>query len=263
MSKFHAINCISNGMVFDTEVKAIETKRKLREQKTPYRYRNFFNKDDAEHFAKTGMTRSEAAENTLEKYLEFADEYQNPNTPIVFTDGACSRGKKSYAGAGVYWGENDERNEKIRVDGDQTNQRAELTAIKRAVEQADELKIRTLHIKTDSEYCIRMIENIEKIERRGWNGKNGKSVPNKDLLKEIRKKTRNNKIIMSHVKAHTGILGNKRADALAVAARKEKEIEDEEAEKSRKRKTTCPSPESCSREKQARNECENHEKHAH
>ena len=49
----------------------------------------------------------------------------------VFTDGACSNNGKqnAKAGIGVFFEENDPRNVSRRVDGKQTNNTAELTAI--------------------------------------------------------------------------------------------------------------------------------------
>ena len=65
----------------------------------------------------------------------------NPNSeknlePIhVYTDGACSNNGKpdAKAGFGVYFGENDNRNLSETFTGPQTNNRAELLAIIRAL----------------------------------------------------------------------------------------------------------------------------------
>ena len=49
----------------------------------------------------------------------------------VYTDGACSNNGKLYAkaGIGIFFGHHDKRNVSERVDGKQTNNTAELTAI--------------------------------------------------------------------------------------------------------------------------------------
>ena len=53
---------------------------------------------------------------------------------FVYTDGSCSNNGKSNAkaGIGVYFGDNDSRNVSERINGKQTNNRAELLAILKA-----------------------------------------------------------------------------------------------------------------------------------
>ena len=101
-------------------------------------------------------------------------------------------------------------------------QRAELTAIMRAIAQARTIKIKKIHIKTDSKYSIDTISKISKWKKRGWTNK-GQAVSNKDLLKEIEKLTKTTLVKFTHVKAHCGIEGNEEADKLAVRARTNKE----------------------------------------
>ena len=54
---------------------------------------------------------------------------------IVFTDGACSKNgySNACAGLGVYFGENDKRNFSEKIEGKQTNNVAELSAIYKAL----------------------------------------------------------------------------------------------------------------------------------
>eukprot|EP00973_Karenia_brevis_P032062 4423806-Karenia_brevis.AAC.1 len=69
---------------------------------------------------------------------------------VVFTDGACQCNQFRYlrrAGAGAYWGKSHPLNLSEAVAGDQqTNNRAELLAVLRAVQ----LDNRPLEIRTDS-----------------------------------------------------------------------------------------------------------------
>ncbi|GBE82387.1 Ribonuclease H1 [Sparassis crispa] len=72
----------------------------------------------------------------------------------VYTDGSCMRQgtPTAAAGAGVYWGPNNTRNNSIRVPGDQTNNRGELFAILHALMVTS--PSRTLRLYTDSTYSI-------------------------------------------------------------------------------------------------------------
>ena len=70
----------------------------------------------------------------------------------MYTDGACSNNGKpgARAGLGVYFGLNHKKNVSERLIGQQTNNRAELTAAIRAIEVAPNHF--NLLIFTDSEY---------------------------------------------------------------------------------------------------------------
>ena len=222
MTKFHAIWSKNVQQVHTTKSAATVVRRSLAENKIVHRYKSFFHREDAEYFAGHGMTKI-AASRALEELFEMEEEYCHPNIPEVYTDGACSKkGKTKYAGAGVYWGTMHPLNEEIEVAGEQTNQRAELTAIMRAIAQARTIKIKKIHIKTDSQYSIDTIGRIDKWKKRGWTNK-GQAVANKDILKEIEKMIRTTLVRFSHVEAHCGIKGNEEADKLAVRARIAKE----------------------------------------
>ncbi|KAJ1835177.1 hypothetical protein LPJ63_001362 [Coemansia sp. RSA 2711] len=141
---------------------------------------------------------------------------------IVYTDGASSKNgrKDACAGVGVYFGENDPRNISEPLQGTrQTNQRAELTAIQRAIEKT-EGSAKQLHIYTDSMYSINCLTNwFHKWERNNWVGSTGKPVDNQDIIKPTLDliRARNGRIRFFHVRGHMGILGNEKADELAVS----------------------------------------------
>ena len=80
----------------------------------------------------------------------------------VYTDGACRANGRpgARAGVGVYFGEGDPWNvsEPLPAEGgEQTNQRAEVWAIVRALQRLDERGVpagREVVVYTDSAYCV-------------------------------------------------------------------------------------------------------------
>jgi ribonuclease HI len=163
----------------------------------------------------------------------------------VWTDGS-SRGngkKNAEAGVGVYFGYDDERyvstlpfrnhciwscilifrtrNLAERLAGDpQTNQRAELTGILRALELVPPTQ--NLEIITDSNYGINCISVwYENWTKRGWVTSTGGPVVNRDLVEKIREKIderdgKGTKTLFTWVKGHSEDEGNIGADLLAV-----------------------------------------------
>ncbi|KAK5089137.1 hypothetical protein LTR05_003361 [Lithohypha guttulata] len=103
----------------------------------------------------------------------------------------------------------------------QTNQRAELTAIQRALEVVP--SHRDVTIFTDSRYSIDCVTNwYRNWQSNGWHNSKGKPVENRDVIQEIREKIeeRNHFGKQTHfvwVKGHDKNEGNIRADELAVA----------------------------------------------
>lgn len=113
----------------------------------------------------------------------------------------------------------------------QTNQRAELTAIQRALEIAP--RNRSVTIYTDSNYSIKCVtEWFVKWRANGWLNASKKPVENKDLIEKIltlieqRKNMSQeissiNKVEFVWVKGHATNEGNIAADELAVAGARE------------------------------------------
>lgn len=145
----------------------------------------------------------------------------------VYTDGACTNNGKHNAlsGYGVYFSENDPRNESKIIQGDKhTNNIAELTAFIRALEiLSEEIKNNEqINIYTDSEYVIKCASNYgEKLSKNNWKTSNDKNPPNLKLVKkahELYKNLFNIKLI--HINSHTNkqdihSIGNDMADKLA------------------------------------------------
>ncbi|CCG84792.1 protein of unknown function [Taphrina deformans PYCC 5710] len=138
---------------------------------------------------------------------------------IIWTDGS-SRGNgqnAASAGLGVYFGANDPRNIAERLAGSrQTNQRAELTAIIRALEtvHADEDVI----IKSDSQYSINCFTVWHQSwANNGWKNSKKQPVENKDLVQAGLEliTSRKGKTKLMKVRAHIGLHGNEMADQLA------------------------------------------------
>ncbi|KIW54375.1 hypothetical protein, variant 1 [Exophiala xenobiotica] len=151
-------------------------------------------------------------------------EMNPPGMLRIYTDGSSLKNGQAgaRAGVGVFFGPQDPKNVSEALKGSkQTNQRAELTAILRA------LNIAPLHrevtIYTDSKYSIDCVTNWYKNWRKNnWTNAKGKPVENKDLVVEIREKIEEREQFAKGtyfvwVKGHNDNAGNVAADRLAVA----------------------------------------------
>lgn len=171
----------------------------------------------------------------------------------VYTDGACQGNhlrKGAIGGVGVWFGKNDPRNLSERLAGDvQTNNRAELTALIKAIEiyyadgdtngdanseTKDESPDETsntsakkqkldkstyvLVLHTDSQYCKNGIESwIKGWKKNGWKTANKKPVKNQDLWMRLDELQQAKSVRFEWVAGHAGIEGNEEADRLATA----------------------------------------------
>ena len=153
-----------------------------------------------------------------------------PEIINIYIDGSCihNGSPNAIAGYGVYFKNNDSRNEYARVIGKQTNNTGELTAFIRAVEIMNEELNRPqsnskINIYTDSEYVIKCAGTYgAKLSKNDWKTSTGKVPPNLKLIQRIEEiyKPFKKRISLQHVKAHTGLddehsLGNAEADRLA------------------------------------------------
>jgi ribonuclease HI len=179
-------------------------------------YKKFDKREAAEAFM---------AENSGESLVK--SDSQDEFTPdyYVYTDGACSNNGKENAVAGIviFFGTDDPRNLSQKIEGKQTNNAAELTAIIKAysIIDADVRAGKKIVIMTDSEYAIKCISTYgEKCYNQNWK----KDIPNKELVKlayESYKDWPNIRFI--HIRAHTEktdihSIGNDGADKLANAS---------------------------------------------
>ncbi|KAJ3080488.1 hypothetical protein HK102_003013 [Quaeritorhiza haematococci] len=138
----------------------------------------------------------------------------------VWTDGACSKNGNSgaRAGIGVYFGPNDSRNISERLPGEnQTNNRAELLAVIRALEVIPQHI--NLKLYSDSSYVLNGIKQwMRNWKRNGWITATKKPVLNQDLWMRLDQliESRSGPIDWVHVRGHSGVAGNEGADQLAV-----------------------------------------------
>ncbi|CAG7931755.1 unnamed protein product [Penicillium olsonii] len=147
-----------------------------------------------------------------------------PGTLRIYTDGSSLRNgtQLASAGVGVYFGPGDtSRNVSEPLKGSrQTNQRAELTAILRAIDIAP--RHRHVTIVTDSRYAIDCVTVwFVNWRRNNWMTRDKKPVENKDLVESILVKIeeRNDlkvRTVFEWVKGHNKDHGNEEADKLAV-----------------------------------------------
>ncbi|KAI0317521.1 ribonuclease H-like domain-containing protein, partial [Amylostereum chailletii] len=142
---------------------------------------------------------------------------------FLYTDGACRNNGKpnAIAGIGVWWGRGDRRNISERCPGTQTNNRAELLAIIRALEVIPH-STRPLTIHTDSEYCVNAFTKWrDGWLRRNWRTALGEPVANQPMIKYLTallalRLRRGQDVELKWVKGHAGNVGNEGADKLAV-----------------------------------------------
>ncbi|KAH6691001.1 ribonuclease H [Verticillium dahliae] len=142
----------------------------------------------------------------------------------IYTDGSSLANGKvgAAAGVGVFFGVDDARNLSERLEGEpQTNQRAELTAIIRALEIAPDEQ--DVQIFTDSQYSINCVTSWYKgWQKKDWHNSKGEPVKNRDLVEEVRelietREAEGASTVFTWVKGHADNVGNTAADHLAVA----------------------------------------------
>ncbi|EGD90296.2 hypothetical protein H112_01751 [Trichophyton rubrum D6] len=163
-----------------------------------------------------------------------------PGMLKIYTDGSALRNGTSQAraGVGVYFGPDDEsRNVSEPLAGSrQTNQRAELTAISRALDIAP--KHRDVTIFTDSKYSIDCVTVwCINWQRNNWVTSTQKPVENKDLIQAIlskieERKSLKVKTLFEWVKGHNKDAGNEAADRLAVNGANMEDVKTEELSES-------------------------------
>ena len=144
----------------------------------------------------------------------------------AYTDGACS-GNPGPGGWGVYLVAENSMGKIIKEEKlygknkETTNQIMELTA---AIKALETLKRKNVHITifTDSRYVIDGITNwIFGWLKNNWSTASKNPVANRLLWEELLELTKNQNVEWVWVKGHTGVLGNEKADTLAVKGREE------------------------------------------
>ena len=150
---------------------------------------------------------------------------QTNNAFVIYTDGACSHNgsKNAKAGIGVHFSSKnklklEDLSSRLHIDKP-TNNKAELWAIKEALELCDKNNIKEkIIIFTDSDYSIKAIT----LWYPNWVKKNDlEKKKNIDILQKIEPLYDKLNVKFQHIRAHTGLqdehsLGNDKADRLAV-----------------------------------------------
>ncbi|XP_068454863.1 ribonuclease H1 [Clinocottus analis] len=137
---------------------------------------------------------------------------------VVYTDGCCSRNgqKGARAGIGVYWGHNHPLNAAEPLEGRQTNQRAEIQAACKALEQAKENGIKKLVLYSDSKFTINGVTSwVKNWKLNGWRLKSGGPIANKDDFVTLDLLNAELEVVWLHVPGHAGYHGNEQADRLS------------------------------------------------
>lgn len=131
----------------------------------------------------------------------------------IYTDGACS-GNPGPGGWGVLIIDGDERREHYGGEAETTNNRMELMAAIRALEET--INDGDVRLYTDSQYVKNGINDwINNWKRNGWKTAAKKPVKNKDLWQALDAQIEGRTIDWRWVKGHAGDPGNERADELA------------------------------------------------
>jgi ribonuclease HI len=202
---------VANGKTIGIFVNWTDCKNSVKGYKNAV-YQKFDTKEKAENFLLTNSKTNETIEAKEPDYY-------------VYTDGACSNNGmiNASAGIGIFFGINDLRNLSQKIEGKQTNNIAELSAIIQTyhIIENDIIQGKKIAIVSDSEYAIKCVSSYgEKCSKKEWNV----DIPNKELVKiayEMYKDKTNIQFI--HIKAHTfntdmHSVGNDYADKLANVA---------------------------------------------
>ena len=228
--RFYAVAVGSPTGIFDDWGAASEAIKGVKGPK----YKRFYSRGEAVEFIKQHGSQDaikalgskpEEASKTAKKAKGKADKEDNEDDGSlkIYTDGS-SRGNGQLgarAGLGVYFGDGDPRNLSERLPGEpQTNQRAELMAMQRALEIA-EIDQDVLII-SDSQYSINCVTKWPaNWEKNNWQTSTGEPVKNKDIIKAVidrmdARRREGGKTQFKWVKGHAQDTGNNAADILAV-----------------------------------------------
>ncbi|KAF5328563.1 hypothetical protein D9611_014950 [Ephemerocybe angulata] len=151
----------------------------------------------------------------LLKPLKTEGEHQSPREDVeLFTDGSCINNGTADAkcGSGVWYGEDDPRNQALRVDlPEQSNNVGELVAVLAAVQRHRGDK--RLRIVSDSQYAIDAITKHAQLRL----DEGFINTANKKVIQALVGELMHTKasVLTKKVKGHSGDVGNDGADRLA------------------------------------------------
>ncbi|KAF0215617.1 MAG: ribonuclease [Geobacteraceae bacterium] len=134
----------------------------------------------------------------------------------IFCDGACS-GNPGVGGYGVVLRSGGHEKELSGADGDTTNNRMEMTAAIKALEQLK--RPCCVVLTTDSQYLVKgMMEWIHGWIKRGWVNSKKEPVLNRDLWERLLELSKVHTVQWVWVRGHNGHPENERCDELARGA---------------------------------------------
>ena len=140
------------------------------------------------------------------------------NKVIVYCDGACSGNQYSNNKGG--WGAvlkyQDRHKEIYGGERNTTNQRMEITACIKALEQIN-ASYSEIEVYSDSAYLVNCINKkwYENWQRNGWKNYKKQPVENRDLWEKLLQLLARKKITFIKVSGHSGLELNELADKLA------------------------------------------------
>lgn len=137
----------------------------------------------------------------------------NADIIYIYSDGAC-KGNPGAGGWGALMVAGDRRKEISGGEPNTTNNRMEMTAVIRALEQLK--RPSTVEVHTDSQYVQKGVsEWLPGWKRRNWRTADGKPVKNQDLWERLDALSQQHHIEWIWVRGHNGHPENERADQLA------------------------------------------------
>jgi ribonuclease HI len=143
----------------------------------------------------------------------------------IYTDGACINNglPDAKGGMGVFSEELDiELSVPWEMKIEPTNQRCEMGAVVYAllaIKEVEQEKDTVFQILSDSEYVVKgMNEWMKQWKNRGWKTAKGKEVKNRWLWELLDSNSKEMPVIFKHVRGHSGVPGNEKADSLAMSA---------------------------------------------
>jgi ribonuclease HI len=189
------------------------------------KYKKFDTSNEAQKFIDN--TPISISNQLLDNFFKINIPNESDNCLICFTDGSCIfNGKKNAKSSfGIIWPYHEEYNYSQIIDGDShTNNIGEYTALIYAFKQADLIdntNLKTLICYTDSMLLIKSLtEWLLNWKKNNWRKSDNQIILNLELIKTLDKYMQTRKLILRHVKAHTGknnweSINNDKVDKLA------------------------------------------------
>lgn len=143
------------------------------------------------------------------------DYHRDMDKVDIFTDGGCSGNPGPGGWAYVIISDGKVLSYSSGGEAQTTNNKMELTAVIRAIEDSSVMGVSEMNISTDSQYVKNGITTwIINWKKNGWRTASKDPVKNKDLWEKLDSLNASNKIRWTWVKGHAGIKYNEMCDSL-------------------------------------------------